>query len=52
MAVGSNAHDQLDVIDSKWMNIVQVAAGENHTVGVKSDGSVVATGYIKTASAT
>jgi alpha-tubulin suppressor-like RCC1 family protein len=30
---------------SSWTDIVQVAAGEAHTVGVKSDGTVVVAGY-------
>ena len=28
-----------------WTNIVAIAAGGGHTVGVKSDGTVVAAGY-------
>ena len=35
---------QLDV--GSWTNIVQVAAGGYHTVGLKSDGTVVAVGII------
>lgn len=33
--------------ESKWNNIISVAAGDNHTVGLKSDGSVVATNFAK-----
>ncbi|MBQ3871907.1 MAG: hypothetical protein II780_04330, partial [Clostridia bacterium] len=29
---------------SSWRNIVDIAAGEHHSVGLKSDGTVVATG--------
>jgi hypothetical protein len=38
-----NAYGQLNV--SGWTEITQVAAGERHNVGVKSDGTVVAVGY-------
>ncbi|MNW13612.1 hypothetical protein D3C71_2116130 [compost metagenome] len=40
--VGSNKHGQCDV--SSWRDIVTVAAGCTHTVGLKSDGMVVAVG--------
>jgi hypothetical protein len=29
----------------EWFDIIQVAAGQEHTVGLKSDGTVVAVGY-------
>lgn len=35
---------------SGWTDIVAVAAGDWHTVGLKSDGTVVATGWLKDAS--
>jgi hypothetical protein len=37
-----NEHGQCDV--GGWTDIIQVAAGKSHTVGLKSDGSVVAVG--------
>ncbi|HSW57360.1 MAG TPA: hypothetical protein VLH15_03080 [Dehalococcoidales bacterium] len=40
---GSNNTGPCDVSD--WNNIVQVAAGSNHTLGIKDDGSVVAVGW-------
>ena len=43
VAVGYNNDDQCDVSD--WRDIVAVAAGAWHTVGLKSDGTVVATEY-------
>ena len=42
VAVGWNAHDQCKVSD--WHDIVFVAAGCAHTLGLKSDGKVVAVG--------
>ncbi|MNN82301.1 hypothetical protein D3C81_1992220 [compost metagenome] len=42
MAAGSNQHGQGEV--SSWQDIVAVAAGCAHTLGLKSDGTVVATG--------
>lgn len=36
------SHNELDV--SSWRNIVDIAAGESHTVGLRADGTVVATG--------
>ena len=42
MAVGYNYTGQCDV--SGWTGIVQVAAGYDHTVGLRADGTVVATG--------
>ena len=42
MAVGYNSFGQLNVDD--WTDIVQVAAGGYHTIGLKSDGTVVAVG--------
>jgi alpha-tubulin suppressor-like RCC1 family protein len=40
--VGYNQYGQLNVGD--WTDIKQVAAGMYHTVGLKSDGTVVALG--------
>jgi len=40
--VGDNAYRQCDV--GSWTGIIQVAAGLYHTVGVKTDGTVVAVG--------
>ena len=42
MAVGKNSDGQCDVKD--WKNIVAVSAGDDQTVGLKSDGTVVAVG--------
>lgn len=41
MAVGWNEVGQCDVSD--WTNITAVSGGSYHTVGLKSDGTVVAT---------
>jgi len=38
--VGDNYYEQCNV--GSWTNIIQVAAGVFHTVGLKSDGAVVA----------
>jgi alpha-tubulin suppressor-like RCC1 family protein len=40
--VGDNDSGQCDV--SEWTGVVQVAAGMSHTVGLASDGTVVAVG--------
>jgi alpha-tubulin suppressor-like RCC1 family protein len=42
VAVGYHDYGQVDV--SGWTDIVQVAAGYGHTVGLKSNGTVVAAG--------
>jgi hypothetical protein len=42
VATGNNEYGQCNV--GNWTNIVQVAAGWYHTVGLKSDGTVVAVG--------
>ena len=42
MAVGYNGNNQLDV--SAWKDIKAIAAGAYHTVGLKTDGTVVAAG--------
>ena len=42
MATGSNDRGQCNV--SGWQNIVSAAAGENHTVGLLEDGTLVAVG--------
>ena len=41
--VGLNDDGQCDV--SGWTDIIAVSAGSYNTVGLKSDGTVVATGY-------
>ena len=43
VAVGDNDDGQCEVAD--WTDIVAVSAGDWHTVGLKSDGTVVATKY-------
>jgi len=43
VAVGDNSYGQCNV--GSWTNIQQVAAGFYHTVGLKTDGTVVAVGY-------
>jgi alpha-tubulin suppressor-like RCC1 family protein len=40
--VGDNSYGQCDV--GNWTDIIQVAAGYGHTVGLKSDGTVIAVG--------
>ena len=45
VAVGNNADGQCDVSD--WTDIVAIAAGTNFTVGLKSDGTVIATSVPK-----
>jgi len=42
VGAGISTSGQLDV--SSWTDIVQVAAGANHTVGLKADGTVMAVG--------
>ena len=41
--MGNDKHNQCDV--SGWIDIVAIAAGTNHTIGLKSDGTVVAVGW-------
>jgi alpha-tubulin suppressor-like RCC1 family protein len=43
VAVGRNIYGQCDV--DAWTDIVQIAAGYGHTVGLKSDGTVIAVGH-------
>jgi len=43
VAVGDNPYGQCNV--GGWTNIIHVAAGSRHTVGLKSDGTVVAAGW-------
>ena len=42
VTVGDNKYGQCDV--SGWKDIVAISAGDYHTVGLKSDGTVVAVG--------
>ena len=42
MAVGENTAGRCNV--GGWMDILQVAGGGYHTVGLKEDGTVVAVG--------
>lgn len=42
VATGKNDYGQCDV--ESWTDIVAISAGNNHSVGLKSDGSVVAVG--------
>lgn len=42
VAVGQNKTGQCDVSD--WYDIVAVAAGCAHTIGLKSDGTVITVG--------
>ena len=42
--LGDNYNGQCEV--SKWRDIVAIANGKHHTVGLRSDGTVVATDYI------
>ena len=42
MATGKNDDGQCNVSD--WKDIIAVSAGYHHTVGLKADGTVVATG--------
>ncbi len=43
VAAGTNIYGECDLED--WTDIVAIAAGACHTVGVKADGTVVANGY-------
>jgi alpha-tubulin suppressor-like RCC1 family protein len=40
--VGDNYYTPCDVVG--WTDIIHVAAGRRHTVGLRSDGTVVAAG--------
>jgi hypothetical protein len=42
VAVGRDKEGQCNV--SEWLDIVAIAAGSYHTVGLKSDGTVLAVG--------
>jgi alpha-tubulin suppressor-like RCC1 family protein len=42
VAVGNNDYGQCNV--ANWTDIIQIATGIYHTVGLKSDGTVVAAG--------
>jgi alpha-tubulin suppressor-like RCC1 family protein len=43
VAVGYNGYGQCNV--GSWANIVQVSAGQRHTVGLRSNGTAAAVGY-------
>jgi hypothetical protein len=43
VAVGNDRWEQCDV--GNWTDIIQVSAGDNHTVGLKDDGTLVAVGW-------
>lgn len=43
IAVGDNDYGQCNVYGEEWEDIIAISAGDFHTVGLKSDGSVVAT---------
>jgi len=42
VAIGAYNYDQCDV--SEWRGIIEVAAGDSHTLGLKPDGTVLAVG--------
>ena len=42
LATGSNSHGQCDV--QGWSDVVAVAAGSLHTLGLRDDGTVLAAG--------
>jgi len=42
VAAGYNAYGQCDVCD--WTDIVRVATGLGHTLGLKTDGAMVSVG--------
>ena len=44
VAAGSIKAGQCNVDTSSWMDVVAIAASDNHTVGLRADGTVVATG--------
>jgi len=44
IAVGYNGYGQLEV--GGWTDIIQVAAGRYHTVGIESDGTAVAASLV------
>lgn len=43
IAAGSNSHGQCKVYGEDWQDIIAIAAGDYHTVGLKSDGTVLTT---------
>lgn len=43
VAVGDNSHGQCNVRGEEWTNLVAISAGDDHTVGLKADGTVVTT---------
>ena len=45
IATGDNYYGQCNVQD--WQNIISVAAGLQHSVGLKADGTVVATNFVE-----
>ena len=44
VAVGNNSNGQCNVYGDDWKNIVAIAAGDTHTVGLKSDGTIIIAG--------
>lgn len=44
-ADGNDEYDQCSVEESKWSQLVKVYAGHGVSMGIKSNGTVVATGY-------
>lgn len=43
VAVGDNSHGQCNVYGEEWTNLVAISAGDDHTVGLRADGTVVTT---------
>ena len=43
VAVGDNSHGQCNVSGEEWTDLVAISAGDDHTVGLKADGTVVTT---------
>lgn len=47
VAVGDNSHGQCNVQGEDWTNLIAVSAGDDHTVGLRADGTVVTTQKVK-----
>lgn len=43
VAVGDNSHGQCNVRGEDWTNLIAISAGDDHTVGLRADGTVVTT---------